>query len=85
LIQLCTGHILLNKHLHRISKSPSPLCPSCKKQEESVHHFLLSCPTYARHHTIIKAKIRTRAHSLKDLLNGEKNIKEVLKFIVCTK
>ncbi|KAG2742523.1 hypothetical protein P692DRAFT_201795598 [Suillus brevipes Sb2] len=29
LIQLRTGHIPLNKHLHRISKAPSPLCPSC--------------------------------------------------------
>ncbi|KAG2029191.1 hypothetical protein BDR03DRAFT_881577 [Suillus americanus] len=40
LIQLRTGHIPLNKHLHRISRSPSPTCPACEEREESVHHWI---------------------------------------------
>ncbi|KAG2143391.1 uncharacterized protein EDB93DRAFT_1088328, partial [Suillus bovinus] len=42
LIQLRTGHIPLNKLLHRIFS----MCPACEEREESVHHFLLSCPVY---------------------------------------
>lgn len=72
LIQLRTGHIPLNKHLHRISRAPSPICPACEEREESVHHFLLSCPAHARQRAIMKAEIRTRAHNLKDLLNEGK-------------
>jgi len=40
--QLITGHAPLNKHLHRIGKSASPICPSCHEHEETVTHFLLS-------------------------------------------
>ena len=85
LVQLRTGHIPLNKHLHRISKSPTPLCPSCEEREESVHHFLLTCPTYARQRATLQAVLGTRAHNLRDLLNGEESIKEVLKYIARTK
>jgi len=35
LLQLRTGHIALNKHLHRIiKKTESPLCPACGTEEE---------------------------------------------------
>ncbi|KAF8592098.1 hypothetical protein K439DRAFT_1325598 [Ramaria rubella] len=45
LIQLCTGHVTLNKHLATIGAIESPTCPSCKWQDESVHHYLLQCPS----------------------------------------
>jgi ribonuclease HI len=47
--QLLTGHVLLNRHLHKIGKSTSPKCPSCPDRDESVHHFLLVCPAHAKH------------------------------------
>ena len=47
LVQLCTGHALLLKHLHRIQRSPTADCPTCGEEHESVHHFLLTCPCFA--------------------------------------
>jgi len=40
------GHAPLNKHLHRIGKAESPLCPHSQHAEETIHHFLISCPFY---------------------------------------
>src|ERR1700761_7619846 len=48
LMQLRTGHAPLNKHLHRISCSESPLCPKCHQEDETVKHFILTCPRYDR-------------------------------------
>ena len=46
-IQLRTGHIPLNKHLHRIKKSATPKCLQCgHNQIETVHHYLFDCPRY---------------------------------------
>ncbi|KAJ6619243.1 hypothetical protein B0H10DRAFT_1793786, partial [Mycena sp. CBHHK59/15] len=43
---LHTGHCILNKHLHRIKKSETPLCPCCFQTDETIHHFLLTCPAH---------------------------------------
>ncbi|KAG2341733.1 hypothetical protein BDR05DRAFT_887701, partial [Suillus weaverae] len=53
-----TGHALLNKHLNRINRSPTPKCPNCNK-EETMHHFLIACPAYEGHRTALIDKIRT--------------------------
>ena len=46
--QLRTGHVPLNKHLHRIKKANSPpLCTSCLLAEESTHHYLLKCQAHS--------------------------------------
>ena len=34
-----------NKHLHRIRKAESPLCPRCE-EEETATHVVVSCPAY---------------------------------------
>ena len=47
LIQLRTGHVLLARHLHRIGKAESPICPACRAHNETVHHYLLVCPALA--------------------------------------
>ena len=44
LTQLRTGHIPLAKHLHRINRLDSPICPACRANSESVTHFILHCP-----------------------------------------
>jgi ribonuclease HI len=49
LFQLRTGHAPLNKHLYRIKRADSLMCPKCKDQEETVMHFLLKCPAYTTH------------------------------------
>ena len=47
--QLRTGHIPLNRHLHRFKCSETPLCLQCPNNcVETVHHFLFNCPKYAR-------------------------------------
>lgn len=52
LVQIRLGHIPLNQHLHRIWKADTPFCPNCSKNGkqtiESVKHFILECPTYAK-------------------------------------
>ncbi|TFK31074.1 hypothetical protein BDQ12DRAFT_619610, partial [Crucibulum laeve] len=45
--QLVTSHIVLNAHLHCISKSPSPICTWCNLQApKTVNHLLLRCLTH---------------------------------------
>jgi len=46
LSQLRMGHAPLAKHLHRIGKSDSPICPACQRSKETVQHFLLHCTTH---------------------------------------
>ncbi|KAJ7158439.1 hypothetical protein C8R46DRAFT_836987, partial [Mycena filopes] len=46
LLQLRTGHIPLAKHLHKIQKAESPVCPCCRQADESVEHYLVHCPAH---------------------------------------
>ena len=58
IMQLHTGHIALNKHLHRIHHSPSPICPNCNDgAEESVFHFLFICNCYNRECVLLCNKL----------------------------
>ena len=47
-ICIITGHIGLNKHLHRINRSDTPNCPNCIDTEETVAHYIGQCPAYSR-------------------------------------
>ena len=56
LMQLHTGHILLNCFLHKISRADSPVCPSCRLTDETVHHYLLDCLGYVHEqHSLVWA------------------------------
>jgi ribonuclease HI len=46
LLQLRTGHVPLAKHLHRINKAESPICPCCRQADETVAHYLLHCSAH---------------------------------------
>ncbi|KAF7333334.1 RNase H domain-containing protein [Mycena venus] len=46
LLQLRTGHVPLAKHLHKIGKADSPVCPGCRLADETVGHYLLHCPAH---------------------------------------
>ncbi|KAG2043292.1 hypothetical protein BDR03DRAFT_909915, partial [Suillus americanus] len=78
--QLRTGHAPLNKHLHRITKISSPTCQQCHQPEETVHHFLIACPVYARQHHALQNELSPRASRL----NNRKCIKPLLRFILST-
>ncbi|KAJ6561096.1 hypothetical protein DFH09DRAFT_829095, partial [Mycena vulgaris] len=47
LFQLRAQHAPLSKHLHRLKKSPTPLCLCCGTVDETVDHFLHFCPAHA--------------------------------------
>ena len=42
-----TGHAALNYHLHKMRQVPSPTCPFCEEEDETVEHFLGLCPALA--------------------------------------
>ena len=76
-MQLCTGHIGLNKHLHQIKRSDSPHCPNCDENAiETVHHFLFEI------HTL--QKLRHCTHDLSHLLTHPAATLPLLKFIHAT-
>ena len=84
MIQLRSGHIPLAKHLFRISKVPSPVCPSCQSDEESVHHFLFDCPTWWHEHWSMGWMLRPKAKSADHVLNSQKGVEVLLKFVRST-
>lgn len=52
LVQIRTGHILLNAYLHRINKSRTSKCPKCWERQggeratQTVEHYLFECYVY---------------------------------------
>ncbi|KAG1849440.1 hypothetical protein DFJ58DRAFT_662430, partial [Suillus subalutaceus] len=72
LIWLCTRHISLNQHLFRISRSPMPNCSHCATTAETVLHFLITCPHYARTHHILMSALCHCASSISYLLSSPK-------------
>ena len=52
LIQLHTGHVPLNHHLHRIGRTDTPRRLGCGAEKETVLHFILQCPEYALHRRV---------------------------------
>ncbi|KAG2036074.1 hypothetical protein BDR03DRAFT_470614, partial [Suillus americanus] len=85
IFQLRTGHITLNKHLHRISKTPSAKCEKCNAHEKTVHHFLMVCHTFARQRNTLKEEVGPRNCNLRYLLNEGKGMRATLKYIAHTK
>jgi hypothetical protein len=49
-------HCCLNKHLHRMGLTTSPVCASCELEEETALHFVCGCPTLATLRTYIFGK-----------------------------
>jgi hypothetical protein len=82
--QLRTGHAPLNKHLHRIRKVPSPLCPACNKADETVHHLLFECHTHEHACHGLRRKLGRKATSIKELLGEPKSMRVLIEFIAAT-
>ena len=80
--QLHSGHIALNKHLHRINSSDTPLCLQCEANiPETVHHLLFKCTCYSRECHILRNKLGREALSTSHLLVDKDGIRETLKFV----
>ena len=84
MIWLRTQHISLNQHLHRIKKIESPDCPHCPEIPESIPHFILECPHYARERLILSNALRRKAFSLPYLLADKKATPHLLRYINST-
>ncbi|KII84396.1 hypothetical protein PLICRDRAFT_66227, partial [Plicaturopsis crispa FD-325 SS-3] len=70
-------------YLHRIRKAESPLCPACHQREETVHHFLVTCPAWdAQRHALKQAlPWGERALTMRGLLSQPKSLEHLLRFV----
>ena len=81
LVQLRTGHIVLQKHMHRIGKADSPTCPACRGADESVHQFLFYCPKYKEQRNDLRTKMQRGASCIRTLLSKQKTMTPLFKYI----
>jgi hypothetical protein len=86
LIRLRTGRAPLNRHLWSIKIADTPGCPACgRDEEETVRHFLLSCPAHERARIVLRNKIGARnAGNIAMLLTERKFLKPLFKFVDST-
>lgn len=84
LAQLRTGHCSLNKHLHRIAKSPTPTCPCCRQDDETVHHFLIACPAHQNARRELQRVGGLEARSVAQLMSKPKLLPLLFRFIART-
>ena len=80
LSQLRIGHFPLNSYLHKMKRVDSPRCPACGAANETIHHFLITCPSYAHE----RWSLLQRTHgalTVKDLLTDEKRMKPLMFYI----
>jgi hypothetical protein len=81
LFQLRSGHVPLNKHLHRIQKADSPTCPCCHQHDETVMHYVMHCPAHKNaRREMIRAGGRG-ARDLSKLLTEPKLFPHLFRFI----
>ncbi|OAX31072.1 hypothetical protein K503DRAFT_704273 [Rhizopogon vinicolor AM-OR11-026] len=80
-MSLRTGHTPLNKYLHRIGKIESPHCLHCQGIEETMHHFLLSCPFYQRERHILINTLGRKASSIPFLLTDTNATPHLVQYI----
>jgi len=86
LIQLRTGHIPLNVILHQVKRSDTPDCPHCKNGiQETIHHYLLTCPSYAGARRILQAKLKRDTSSIPFLIGTQIGIPHLLRYVSNTK
>ena len=78
IIQLHSGHILLNTYLHRISKRDSPICTHCKDSDKTIHHFPFNCTTWSYKHWLLSQCLGRASRSLATLLGMKKGVDKVL-------
>lgn len=83
--QLRIGHIPLNKHLHRVGKSDTPLCPACERRPETVRHFLMECPCFARHRWKMRIGLGSKSDRISTLLSTPLGIQRVLTYVKNTR
>ncbi|KAH8826140.1 hypothetical protein DL96DRAFT_1465676 [Flagelloscypha sp. PMI_526] len=84
LFQLRANHIPLNHYLYRFKCVESAGCPHCGDME-TVRHFIFKCPAYARERHRMHTRIGRASSSLKGLMESERGLDELVKYIAQTK
>ena len=84
LTQLRTGHIPLAKHLHRIGKCDSPICPDCLWSSESVQHFMLHCPAHQEARQRLRNKTGDRNIDITEIFTKPDKLQALFKYVAET-
>ncbi|KAF8580429.1 hypothetical protein K439DRAFT_1274602, partial [Ramaria rubella] len=71
-------------YLHKFNRVDSPLCPACNNTEETVHHFLMICPAYAKHRRVMARALPRDSTPLSKLLAHSKALPHLFKFVNAT-
>jgi ribonuclease HI len=84
--QFRLSHAPLNKFLKRIQKVDSARCPACGADEETIEHFLLTCPSYAHERWALTqaARKEKKALNLGTLLGDHEMILPLASYIEAT-
>ena len=81
LTQLRTSHIPLQAYLHRFKIEPSPICPNCQVEPESVTHFLKYCPSHANARKKLSQAIGSLTNLDTSILGNPKFHKPILNYL----
>jgi len=60
IMQLKIRHTPVNYFLKRIGKVDSTRCPACGAEEETIEHYLLTCPSYAHERWALAQQVRKK-------------------------
>jgi len=80
-LQLRTGHVPLNRHLYRINRAESALCPACELEDETVHHYLMTCPARWKQRRPLERALGRAATSISKLLSLPKALPHLFRYI----
>jgi hypothetical protein len=58
--QLHLQHIPLNSYLYRFKCVDRPSCPACGENDETIAHFLLTCPNYGHERWALARQVRKK-------------------------
>jgi len=72
LVQLRTGHMLLQKHLHRLIKVSSPKCLACHSRDKTIHHYLMTFWAYSSLRNQMERALRWGVQLIGTLLSNPK-------------
>lgn len=91
LIQLRSGHIPLNAHLHRLGCAETNKCPACDERrggaraKETVIHYLFECTAYRHERLDMDRALGPRCRDLKAIMSNYDHIKALLHFVSQTR
>ena len=74
MIQIRSGHILLNAYLFRIKRADTDICQACANEEvnyqciETVKHYLFECTKYIEQREALVKKISRCHPNLHDIV-----------------